>query len=74
MFRLKLRIMEKATRRTWVAFYPWDNGIALCIATGSIRLIDCGRAGYSEFNDRDEAILDSWIKQDWLVRIVENAS
>ena len=61
VFRARLHIIEKATRRTWLAFWPWENGIALCAMTGSKRLIT-ERAGYSEYNDRGEPVLDSWIE------------
>jgi hypothetical protein len=57
--RLRIRIRDKATRRTYLAFWPWEDGIALCIATGH-RVLVTRAPGYAEFNDRGEAVLDSW--------------
>ena len=66
-FRLKLRIIEKATRRTYVAYYPWfAGGIALCMATGWYGLIN-NRNGYAEYNDRGEPVLDSYTKAERFV-------
>lgn len=58
-FRGRLRIREKLTHRTWTAHWPWTDGIAFCYRTGSLRLIT-HRAGYGEYNDRGEPVLDSW--------------
>lgn len=58
-FRCRLRIRVKATRRTFLRYWPPDAASDLCIATGSKRLV-INRAGYSEVNDRGEAVLDSW--------------
>lgn len=60
---LRIRITEKATRRTAVAIWPWENGIALCFLTGYKQLIYPGRCGYSEYNERNEPVLDSWIEE-----------
>lgn len=56
-----LRIMEKATRRTWRAYWPYQDGAALCVLTGHKHIIQ-NRAGYSETNDRGEPVLDSWVE------------
>jgi len=68
-FRLRLRIREKETHRTWLAFWPWTGSpaIALCAKTGSLRLIT-HRAGYTEYNDRGEPVLYSWREPDALGR------
>lgn len=67
--RLQLRVKEKATNRTWFQ-YPFDPlAFNICYMTGTKRLIACGRAGYSEYNDRGEPVLDSWIEQPFYARI-----
>lgn len=67
--RLKLRIIEKVSRRTYDAYWPWSDGIALCIATGTMRLVYPGTSGYKEYNDRGEPIPDSWTTEPmWVVR------
>lgn len=57
--RCRIRGRDKATHQTWVAFWPWNNGVALCVLTGTTHLIT-HRAGYSEYNDRGEPVLNSW--------------
>jgi hypothetical protein len=59
-FRTRLRCKDKTTHRTWIAHWPIESGIVLCALTGSRRLITL-RGGYSEYNDRGEPVLDSWI-------------
>lgn len=59
--RLRLRVIDKATRRTGVAFYPWEGGITFGFYTGEMRLIT-DKAGYSEYNDRGQPVLDSWME------------
>lgn len=42
--------------------WPEEDGIRyLCAKTGQRRLVT-ERGGYSEYNDRGEPVLDSWIK------------
>lgn len=66
--QMKLRIKEKATRRTWMAYWPPIDGVMLCCSTGSKRLI-VNRAGFSEYNDDGEPVLDSWLEPVQYVRI-----
>lgn len=66
--RLRLRIIDKATRRTYVASW-FAPGCFICAATGSMRVVDT-RAGYSEYNDRGQPVLDSWIEPTPMVRLV----
>lgn len=57
---LKLHIKEKATRRTWVSWWPNPNGErSLTFRTGRRELI-LHRAGYAEYNSDGEPVLDSW--------------
>lgn len=65
--RLKLRIIEKVSRRTYEAYWPWPDGIAICIATGTMQLVQPGTSGYKEFNDRGSPVLDSWTVEPLLV-------
>jgi hypothetical protein len=62
--RLKCRVREKKTHRTWIVFYPPTNGIRECWQTGHKKL-PTGRGDYTEFNDRGEPVLDSWSDQIW---------
>ena len=56
----RLRVREKKTGRTYIVYWPWPDGICLCAKTGERRFVtDAG--GYSEYNDRGEPVLDSWI-------------
>ena len=59
--RLRIRVREKATHRTWVVDWPPDGGILFCGLTGSKHLV-VNHAGYGEYNDRGEPVLDSWIE------------
>ena len=64
---MRLHIREKTTHRTWQAIWPWQDGIALCWMTGSKHLVTV-RAGYTEYNDRGEPVLDSWTEPTaWVV-------
>lgn len=65
---MSYRIKEKATNRTWM-MYGCTNGLRMCIGTGHKVFIAPGSQGYSEFNDRGEPVLDSWIKQELYVII-----
>ena len=67
--RVRLRITEKATRRTYIGVYPWDASDTICcIVTGYKRFVT-DRSGYSEFNERGEPVLDSWIERRDLVTL-----
>lgn len=59
--KLRIHVIDKVTRRTAIAFYPWQDGIALSLLTGEKRLIT-DKAGYSEYNDRGQPVLDSWLE------------
>ncbi len=52
--RTRIRVVEKITRRTWVAF-GFDDGSFICAVTGVRRVVGA-RAGYTEFNDRGEPV------------------
>lgn len=67
--RMRLRITEKDTRRTYRGVYPWDDGIAFCYGTGVMKFIPCGMSGYKEYNERGEPVLDSWIEQPFYVTV-----
>ena len=66
-FRCRFRIRDKKTHRTWVAHWPIEHGIFLCANTGT-KVTITARSGYSEYNDRGEPVLDSWIEPMQYVR------
>jgi hypothetical protein len=67
-FRLRLRIREKATHRTCILHWPTTFGLWGYYETGRKVLITA-RAGYAEYNDRGEPVLDSWTKPEvWAIR------
>lgn len=66
--RLRLRVIEKVSRRTYLAIWPWSDGIGFCIATGTRHIIS-RYAGYREYNDRGEPVPDSWTEPQELVRL-----
>ena len=62
-FPHRIRIIEKGTMRTWIA-YPCNHphfAPYLIVATGEKRIIAPGRCGWSEYNDRGSPVLDSFI-------------
>jgi hypothetical protein len=67
VFRTRLHIRDKATHRTWIANWPIERGVILYAMTGSKCLVT-ERGGYSEYNDRGEPVLDSWIEPLYYLR------
>ena len=59
-FRMILRVRDKSTHRTYLGRWPAQDGLVICATTGHKRMNV--RAGYTEFNDRGEPVLDSWIE------------
>lgn len=59
--RMRLRIREKATHRTWLLDWSPDSDVLLYCMTGTKRLV-LHAPGYSEYNDRGEPVLDSWVE------------
>lgn len=59
--RLRIRVREKATHRTYVVHWPPSDNILVWWATGTLRLV-LHTPGYGEYNDRGEPVLDSWIE------------
>lgn len=58
--RVILRVIEKKSRITWRAFWPYEKGVAFCMRTGHGVCIPTYREGYSEYNDRGEPIPGSF--------------
>lgn len=57
--RIRLRVKEKATNRTYIVYPHTDGRINIWWQTGRKQIIKY-RAGYTEYNDRGEPVLDSW--------------
>lgn len=55
---VRIRIFEKATHRTYLAHF--GSGGIVCVLTGTKKLVQYA-PGYSEYNDRGEPVLDSWV-------------
>jgi|HubBroStandDraft_2_1064218.scaffolds.fasta_scaffold00132_14 hypothetical protein len=69
--RLRIRGRNKTNHKTWIAYWPWEKSFALCILTGTKHLIT-HRAGYSEYNDRAEPVLDSWCEPEPAFTLIES--
>lgn len=55
VFRVKLRIIEKVSRRTYVAYWPWLDGYSLWFVTGT-KDFSFGLGKCREYNDRGELV------------------
>jgi hypothetical protein len=68
-FKMRLRVREKATHRTWIVVWAPESGVIYCAVTG--RKNFCWyRSGYGEYNDRGEPVLDSWWEPEQAAKIV----
>lgn len=52
--RVRLRIREKVSRRTFLAIWPPRGGFSICAATGDVSLDT--RGNLTERNDRGEIV------------------